>query len=481
MMNAVSIFTALWCWTMTNADGYEVIGNGRYLMSTAKMTWDEGRAFCSTQFGTTLATITNDADAQIFQDLTFMFIGLGKVAGGWAWESGHSCGDTDSTCKDLKYWIDGQPSGTGPCVKTAYKSASIDDLLMDTDCGSKVRVLCDAPPTFHWIAAGNPKHETWYGVPNVECAADSRTQASEPTSFAPGDTDIGVSCCTQDGSGGVRRFGDDEECLQAKSYFEAEAICEGNGYRLCTLDEMLRLRATKNTGCWHDSRYNWVSTECGQATAHQVIQGKPSWGGWEDSNPDNYCQSDDNNQAAYISKGFDLDIGVGCCSMDGTSGDRPSCDVHPATYQEAVDLCSANNKRLCTLQEMQTEITEGTGCNYDGAYLWTLTSCDSPSASNAPASHTVHHQDGGESVDDFVAIALGAAVGVAMVGVVVAVIVVMRRRKGMKKEEEVAMSEVVTAPKVQPVESMDGVEAVSEEVTTPKEQPAESIDSVESV
>jgi len=105
----------------------------------------------------------------------------------------------------------------------------------------------------------------------------------------------------------------------------------------------------------------------------------------------------------------------------------------------------------------------------------------SVSSGNAAATHSVHSEDAGESVDDFVAIALGAAVGMAMVGVVVAVIVVMRRRKGMEKEEEVAMSEVVTAPKVQPTESMDGVEAISESVTVPKEQPAESIDGVETV
>lgn len=43
------------------------------------------------------------------------------------------------------------------------------------------------------------------------------------------------------------------------------------------------------------------------------------------------------------------------------------------------------------------------------------------------------------------------------------------------------MSEVVTAPKVQPTESMDGVEAMSESVTAPKVQPAEVIDGVETV
>lgn len=110
----------------------------------------------------------------------------------------------------------------------------------------------------HWIAAGNCLSGQWIGLLNAECVADSAVSASDGTSFG---TDIAVSCCNDNGDG-LRKFGDENECQQAKSYEEAKAICEGeSGWRLCTLKEMLS-RQTKGMGCSHDARYNWVSDEC---------------------------------------------------------------------------------------------------------------------------------------------------------------------------------------------------------------------------
>merc|ERR1719242_237493 len=79
---------------------------------------------------------------------------------------------------------------------------------------------------------------------------------------------------------------------------------------------------------------------------HYVAQGRTSWEGWHDS-PDYYCQNDEDNQAAYGSSYHGLNIGVGCCSEDGLSGYRPDCDAHPATYHEAVAVCSEYGYRLC--------------------------------------------------------------------------------------------------------------------------------------
>merc|ERR1719334_2142353 len=67
--------------------------------------------------------------------------------------------------------------------------------------------------------------------------------------------DIAVSCCY--GSSGYR-----DGCLYAASYEEAKSHCEDNGYRLCTMDEMLS-GLTAQTGCGFDCRYNWVSDSCG--------------------------------------------------------------------------------------------------------------------------------------------------------------------------------------------------------------------------
>jgi len=89
-------------------------------------------------------------------------------------------------------------------------------------------------------------------------------------------------------------------------------------------------------------------------------------------------------------------------------------------------------------------------------------SASTDASGNAAAAHSMHSEDVSRSVDDFAVITLGAAAGVAMVAVVVAVIMVMRtRKKGLDngKEQEVAMSEVVTAPK-EAAQSMDGVDTM---------------------
>jgi len=251
------------------------------------------------------------------------------------------------------------------------------------------------------------------------------------------------------------------------TYDEAEAICEDNGLRLCSLTEMLG-KVTKGEGCSHDGRYNWVSDECGSESGHVVRQGRPGWIGWRFGQEDSYCQNDENKVAKYWSI-KSVRMGVACCYEDAASGtvkgDRPDCDADPSTFAEAEAVCAENDMRLCTLAELESGITEDTGCSYNGYYEWSSDSCDlyeSSASGNAAASYTVHAQDAGESVDDFAAITLGAAVGVAMVAVVVAVIVVMRRRKGVDhgKEQEVGMSEVVTAPKVEAAESMDGVDTI---------------------
>jgi len=423
------------------------------------MNWQQAEDWCLDNYGTHLASIHDDDEwaeaAAVCATNQCWLGGTRQDNGDWAW--------SDSSSWDYTHWHPSQPDdhlGNDDCIQQYRNEPGSTNswhqgLWGDQRCDISACVpLCAAPGSVpspgssHWIAAGNPLHDDWIGIPNVECAGDARTQATEAT-FGPGDTDIGVSCCTEDGSNGVRKFGDGAECQQAKTYDEAEAICVENGYRLCSLDEMLGL-ATKWKGCYHDSRYNWVSNECGQSTAHRVIQGKPSWDGWEDSNPDDYCQSDDNHQAAYQGEVYDLDIGVGCCSMDGTSGDRPHCNLHPFTYEHAVGLCSEYNMRLCTLEEMRTEITAGTGCSYDGAYLWTLDECDA--SSDASASSNVYGTSKGttadgdsKSFDDFIPMVLGAAGGIAVSASIVALVVAMRRKK-VTEEAVTEMSDVVHIP-----------------------------------
>jgi len=231
-----------------------------------------------------------------------------------------------------------------------------------------------SPESSHWIAAGNPWTGGWNGIVTQECAVDSKVQASQGTDIDQA-TDIAVSCCTDDGPA-QRIF--DGQCVQAMTYENAVSICDRYDMRLCTLNEMVR-GDTQGRGCYHDWRYNWVSDLCGDSvTAHYVAKGSSTYNWPDGSAPDSYCQIDTDNQAAYKSSHFDYDIVVSCCSMDGTSGfrDTSQCDAHPATYQEAVDHCTAHNMRLCTQQEMLDDTTKGTGCAYDTAYSWVMDACD---------------------------------------------------------------------------------------------------------
>jgi len=119
----------------------------------------------------------------------------------------------------------------------------------------------------YYIAAGdylNAQGSRWTGFDYSYCTLRDETQSA---GSAPTDTwnigyNIATSCCEQDGSGGVR-----PDCnAYAVTYDEAKAVCEDNGYRLCSLQELLWDRITDEGGCGFDDAYNWVSDPCNTAS-----------------------------------------------------------------------------------------------------------------------------------------------------------------------------------------------------------------------
>lgn len=65
-------------------------------MVSAQMAWRDGNNFCHSQYGTSLATIKSDEDAQtlldLFQNIGDYWIGLRDYTEdntGWAWASGY--------------------------------------------------------------------------------------------------------------------------------------------------------------------------------------------------------------------------------------------------------------------------------------------------------------------------------------------------------------------------------------------------------
>jgi len=205
-------------------------------------------------------------------------------------------------------------------------------------------------------------------------------------------------------------------------------------------------------GC--DYTKSWGGGSVYQMTAHYVAIGSTHQiGNWVPDGVESYCQRDDNNQAAYFSTVHDYDIGVGCCSQDGSYGNRPKECLHPATYQEAVDLCNSDGLRLCTEQEMLSMITRGTGCFFDAAYLWVSDECQYEVSTNAAAAVSAGEaiaeeanetNSAGNGSLDWVTTVIGAMIGVVAIGAVVVFLMLMtKKRKRAAEEEKTEMSKAV--------------------------------------
>ena len=68
-----------------------------------------------------------------------------------------------------------------------------------------------------------------------------------------------------------------------------------------------------------------------------------------------------------------LKAGVRCCSGDGSQCDTVGTCPGESTYYDAVDKCAAIGKRLCTKDELLSEVCCGTGGNCDSYAVWTST------------------------------------------------------------------------------------------------------------
>merc|ERR1719242_1291660 len=119
------------------------------------MTWANANAYCQSQYGTTLATVTSDADITEVMGLitTTSWIGLNDIDtdGYWVWESGYSCG---GNCDALSWWTPGEPNGSGDNIDCCemYTSGTFND----GNCAASKPFLCDeSESSAHIVAMGN--------------------------------------------------------------------------------------------------------------------------------------------------------------------------------------------------------------------------------------------------------------------------------------------------------------------------------------
>ena len=120
-------------------------------------TWSEANDYCATQYGTTLATIRNDDDAQKMLDLfgsrMYAWIGLNDIEteGQWVWASGWQC---DGECAALDWWYPGFPDNYGGVehcglTGTHYTTSDISNMMGDVGCSASYSsgFICDVIAT----------------------------------------------------------------------------------------------------------------------------------------------------------------------------------------------------------------------------------------------------------------------------------------------------------------------------------------------
>lgn len=97
-----------------------------------------------------------------------------------------------------------------------------------------------------------------------ECTSDDSTYSSYANSYDDAWREqlgygIGVQCCNMEGTSADR-----PGCVSSATFAEAVDVCDANGMRLCTLDEVkdTALTSACGTGCKFDHSSVWTSTEC---------------------------------------------------------------------------------------------------------------------------------------------------------------------------------------------------------------------------
>ena len=111
--------------------------------------------------------------------------------------------------------------------------------------------------TMHYIAYS----ETGQGSGGWGCRYDSTT-TTYAHSCGDSSENIAVRCCALDGSSGFTP----SSCTEGATFDEAEALCDAEGARLCTKDEIINEALVQDTGCDFDCRAIWTSNSCPTTT-----------------------------------------------------------------------------------------------------------------------------------------------------------------------------------------------------------------------
>jgi len=122
----------------------------------------------------------------------------------------------------------------------------------------------NADESGHMIVDGDGVDNTKHGdLKYAECALDTATEGSVSNKYG---SEIGVQCCSADGTKGYRK---ELGCVSGVPFAKAEQICVDAGYRLCTQQETLS-KVADGRGCSFDAYHTWTSTPCDDSDDSEV-------------------------------------------------------------------------------------------------------------------------------------------------------------------------------------------------------------------
>merc|ERR1712013_331242 len=114
--------------------------------------------------------------------------------------------------------------------------------------------------------------------------------------------------------------------------------------------------------------------------SHYIVDGcSGSSCGMADNGKPIECAFDDATKGSTMGDTNTDNIAVQCCAIDGSSADRPGC-VEGVTFYEAEAHCASEGLRLCTKDEVLTDMGKSTGCGFSDDHVWTSTPCSFESA-----------------------------------------------------------------------------------------------------
>ena len=123
----------------------------KFILITTTKTWSNAKSYCSSNFGTGLATITSEEDNTEIYDLTVAadlkeqaWLGGSDsdTEGTWVWDDG--TGNIDNLYSN---WAPGEPNNSGgqDCMKMYLIETDNPGKWDDTDCSKTHRFVCNYP------------------------------------------------------------------------------------------------------------------------------------------------------------------------------------------------------------------------------------------------------------------------------------------------------------------------------------------------